>query len=114
GMAVGERALLATLGQTTITPRCPAEHKSGDIGIMICETYHSDADATLTNAQGFTEFSVSPVKSLAFGSYNRLHAYWCRATSSNMTSPTITTNNDGGSARIFTFRNCISAGDPTD
>lgn len=104
---------VATTG-TTLTPRWAVEHKAGDIGIMVVDTFSTDVAATLTDAQGFAEVTSSPGRSVFSTLFVRCHVYWCRATSSAMAAPTVTTNNGQGAARIFVIRGANPVGNPID
>lgn len=89
-------------------------HIIGDVAILLVQT--TNEAVTLSTAAGFVELGSSPqsIGVTLLPLATRLTAYWCRATSTSMTSPVVAASTDHNYARIFTFRGCVETGDPTE
>lgn len=96
-------------GTGTVAPAWPT-HASGDIGILLIQTY--DDNATLDTANGFE--LIGNAGGVDGAEKNYLTAYWCRATASNMAAPVVTDMGDHSYARIVTLRNATGTGDPVN
>jgi len=98
----------------SVTPPWPAGVQVGDIGIMVLSALGSN-NYTLTDAQGFVEAPDSP-QHLAGDDLNaRLQVWWCRATSTTPSAPTIgDVVDDAKIGIIFTVRGCVASGNPFD
>lgn len=83
-------------------------HLTDDVALLIV-TDENQA-ITLTTAAGFVELASSPQSTGGA----RLGVYWCRATSSSMTSPVVGNPGNHVIAQILTFRGCIGTGNPWD
>jgi hypothetical protein len=102
-----------TTGTGSIAPPWPT-HEVNDIALLIVET--ANEAVTLSDAQGFVEVTNSPQGTGTAGgtSATRLTVFWCRASSTSMTAPTIADPGDHCIGRILTFRHCRTTGDPWD
>ena len=87
-------------------------HLTNDIGLFILET--AGNSSTLTPPTGWTAVPGSPVVDVNTIDGSSLQVWWKRATSSSEAS--IATGGPGGhlSARIYTFRGCVTTGNPWD
>lgn len=85
-------------------------HVSGDVGLLVVE--HSGSDTTTAAPSGWTELPGSPLVDVASTAGSKLRVYWQRATSGAMANASVADATDHQVARIFTFRGCISAGNP--
>lgn len=94
----------AVSGTGAITPAWPA-HVEGDIGILLVESY--DAAATLTTANGFTQFATT-------GTNYETHitAFYARADSSAMSAPVVADSGDHAYGIIFVVRGAKTTGSP--
>lgn len=94
----------AVSGTGTISPAWPT-HAEGDIGILLVETY--DAAATLSTANGFTQFANA-------GTNYETHitAFYCVATSSAMSAPVVADNGDHAYGFIFVVRGAKTSASP--
>lgn len=101
-----------TIGAGAVAPPWPAGHQVGDLGFLFVET--ANQAAVLSDPQGFVETTGSPVGLGVAGAVAsvRITMFWCRATSTSMTAPTIATNGDHIISRISTVRNAVATGDP--
>jgi hypothetical protein len=103
-VAVGAEAA----GTGNISPAWPSGHQAGDIGLLLVEC-NGNQNANLGTAAGFAAVSNSPSVQ---GANTRLTAYWCRATGSSQSAPTVTDPGDHAYGVILVFRNCKTTGDP--
>lgn len=101
-------------GTGALKPRWGAEgeYQAGDIAILAVTGGQTNAAHSLSDAQGFVQ--IATVDSLYTTLHQRLTLYWCRATSSNMTPPTVADVGDFHAAKIFIFRGCVASGSPVD
>lgn len=100
-------------GIGAVSPAWPA-HIPGDIGVLVIESAGGEA-ANLTTPAGFAAFPApNPSLTGAGTAGTRVTAYWCRATSAAMASPTVTDPGDHVVAYIYTVRGCIRTGNPYD
>lgn len=100
---------------TSVSPAWPA-HAVGDIALLFVESGGGEA-VTLAVANGFTPVPNSPQATGAGTAGTRLTVFWARATSTTMAAPTVTVPAVANShiyARIITYRNVVSAGNPWD
>ncbi len=88
-------------------------HQAGDVALLFVESCGGQA-ATLSTPAGFVNVTNSPQATGTGTAGTRLTVFWCRATSSSMSSPTVANPGDHVYGRILTFRNVISTGDPWD
>src|SRR5689334_3798205 len=96
-----------------ITVPWPAGHQVGDVGILLIET--TTGASTVVSAAGFTALTNSPQSSSASGTATKLWAFWCRADSTSMASPTAgVSGNNHMLGVILTFRGCVASGDPVN
>lgn len=98
-----------------LSPAWPVGHQTNDIGLLILVGIGNNAYSLSTPA-GFVELPSSPQHDGASSLNARLHVWWCRATSSSMSAPTIqnATSADAKLAVIVTFRGCTASGNPWD
>lgn len=96
-----------------LTVAWPA-HQAGDIGLLVIEASGNNATVNITAPSGWQAVPGSPVTDLATIAGSKLQVWWKRAASNAETSVTVPDGGDHQIARIFTFRNCISTGDPWD
>lgn len=98
-----------------LSPAWPAGHQAGDIGLLILVGIGNN-NYSLSPAAGFVELPSSPQHDAASALNARVHVWWCRATSSAMSAPTITNavSADAKLAVIVTFRGCTATGNPWD
>jgi len=89
-------------------------HVANDIGLLVIETSGNDATISITTPTGWQAVPGSPVTDLATSAGSKLQVWWKRAVSSAETSVTVPDAGDHQIARIFTFRNCITTGNPWD
>lgn len=100
------------------SPAWPA-HAVDDIAILLVMQSIPDATApavpTLSPANGFARGALpTEVREVASESL-RVTAWYCRATSTSMSAPTVLLGDAGTqSTVIITFRGCTTSGDPTD
>lgn len=95
---------------STPSPTWPT-HQAGDIALLWL-SMDGDISAALTVAAGFAAISGADQK--AASGIPHLQLWWCRATSSSMTAPTIGDTPDDSQkyCGIITFRGCVASGDP--
>lgn len=92
-----------------ISPAWPA-HQADDIGLLLVE---SDEHVSLSVPAGFKPVDGGRVKAWASAGFHAtLTAYWCRATSNAMGSPTVDHAGSEVRACIITFRGCGTTGLP--
>lgn len=84
-------------------------HLSDDIALLICECEWNQT-VSLVTANGFAAVTGSP--STGGSEQTKLYMFWCRATSSSMSSPITNDPGDHIIGQIITFRGCILSGDP--
>lgn len=102
-------ALVSSSGEATVT--WPS-HSTGDIGLLLCET--ANETLSLATAAGFSSVSASPqgAGTAASQQATLLTAFWCRATSNQMTAPTLADPGSHVIARMFTVTGCVETGIP--
>lgn len=100
----------ADVGTVSASPAWPA-HIPGDIALLFAESEAENA-ISLSVAAGFSAVANSPQSTGTTTTGTRLTAFWCRATSDSMATPTVTGASDHVSAFIVTFRNCTRNGTP--
>lgn len=88
-------------------------HAAGDIAFLVVEADAADTIA-LSVPSGFVEIPNSALSGAVAGSASTLAVFWCRATSSSMTSPVLAAVTDHQGAVIVTYRGCVATGDPWD
>lgn len=93
-----------------ISPAWPT-HAAGDIAFLIVES-PGPQNVTLTTPAGFKPLTYGLGTAQSGGT--RLTVWWCRATSSSMSSPTVTPAADHSDAAIVTVRGAIADGDPVE
>jgi hypothetical protein len=101
--------VLQTSSGQTQTVAWPT-HLTNDIGLFILET--SGNSSTLTPPTGWTAVPGSPVVDVNTIDGSSLQVWWKRATSSSEASIATGAPGDHLSARIYTFRGCVTTGNP--
>lgn len=109
-------AAQAALGGTDLTVPWPT-HAVGDIALLWVQ--RCNETITLSTPAGFTLITGSAAGTAGSNNSQNTNVYWCRATSTSMTSPVVsnplsTAANSYAIARITTYRGCLASGDPTD
>jgi len=89
-------------------------HLAGDIGILVIETSGNGATLDITTPAGWAAVPGSPVTDVATTAGSKLQVWWKRAESASEDDVTIPDSGNHQIARIYTFRNCISTGNPWD
>ena len=102
----------AQSGTGAITVAWPA-HQAGDIALLFVESCGGQA-ATLSTPAGFANVTNSPQATGSGTNGTRITVFWCRATSSSMSSPTVADPGNHVYGRILTFRNVVATGNPWD
>ena len=102
----------AVSGTGNITVAWPT-HQVGDIGLLFVESCGGQA-ASLSPSAGFVNVTNSPQYTGTGTSGTRLTVFWCRATSTSMSSPTVTDPGNHVYGIILTFRSVVTTGDPWD
>lgn len=87
-------------------------HLANDIGLLVIEC--GGEGTTLTPPAGWAAIPSTPVTSVATTAGSKLHVWWKRAASSAEAAVATGDSGDHQVARIFTFRGCITTGDPWD
>jgi hypothetical protein len=107
----GASALLGST--TTLQVPWPAGHQAGDIGFLLVENAN-DAIPSLSDAQGFTNATPTGEGAGTGGgaTASRLQLFWCRATSSSMTGPTIADPGDHTLGQMVLIRGAKQSGSP--
>lgn len=100
-------------GTAAITVAWPT-HLANDIGILVIEKSGNDTTINITNPSGWAQVPGSPVVDVASTAGSKLQVWWKRAASSSETSVSVPDGGDHQIARIFTFRHCITTGNPWD
>ena len=107
--AVGAQQNSATASQNVSWPT----HQTNDIGLMVIET--SGGGTTLTPPTGWAAIPGTPVVDVATAAGSKLHVWWKRAASSAEAAvATGFGTSDHVVSRIYTFRGCITTGNPWD
>jgi hypothetical protein len=89
-------------------------HAIDDIGILVVKTAGGQP-ASLTTAHGFVDTPDSPQDSTGSGAGScSLSCYWCRATSTTMSSPVVADSGNHQYGVIFTIRGCVASDNPYD
>ncbi len=99
-------------GTGAVSPAWPA-HAIDDIALLFVESTGGQA-ATLSTPAGFVEIANSPQATGTGTNGTRLTAFWARATSTAMATPTVADPGDHVIAQILTYRGAITTGDPWD
>jgi len=102
----------AQSGTGAITVAWPT-HQANDIALLFVESCGGEA-VTLSTPAGFANVTNSPQATGAGTAGTRITVFWCRATSSSMSSPTVDDPGDHVYGVILTFRGVIATGDPWD
>ena len=102
----------AVSGTGTITVAWPT-HQAGDIALLFVESCGGQA-VTLSTPAGFAAVTNSPQSTGTGTDGTRLTVFWCRATSSSMSSPVVADPGNHVYGRILTFRGVITTGNPWD
>ncbi len=101
-----------------VSPAWPT-HAINDIALLFVESSGCDA-ATLSTAAGFAAVTNSPQATWGGTCFfpsptgTRITVFWARATSTSMGAPTVADPGNHVYARILTYRDVISTGDPWD
>lgn len=93
-----------------VSPAWPT-HQSGDIAFLVVECAGPQF-ITLVTASGFQPLTYGLATAQSAGT--RLTVWWCRATSSSMTAPTVKASSNHVDAAIVTVRGAITDGDPVE
>ena len=102
----------AQSGTGNITVPWPT-HQTGDVALLFIESCGGQA-ANLSPSAGFVNVLNSPQSTGTTTNGTRLTVYWCRATSSSMSSPTVTDPGNHVYGRILTFRGVTTTDNPWD
>ncbi len=102
-------AVSATTG--TLTVAWPV-HAINDVGLLYVVSSGGGTTQTLNTANGFTLIDTQSTGTGTAGT--KISVYWCRATSTAMSSPVVTAGTDFKYGVISTFRGCRTTGDPYD
>ncbi len=98
-----------------VTPAWPSGHDSGDIALLFIESSCGESTPTLGTAAGFALVDTQDTTCTSTTTGTRLTVYWARATSTAMTSPTVTnSSNNHLIAQILVYRGALDTGDPWD
>jgi hypothetical protein len=103
----------AQSGINALTVAWPT-HLTNDIGILVVETGGEGTTLTITAPTGWVAVTGSPVTAVATNAGSKLQVFWKRAASGAETSVTVPDSGDHQVARIFTFRGCVTSGNPWD
>lgn len=87
-------------------------HLTNDIGLVVIET--SGNSATLTPPAGWAAVPGTPVTDVATIAGSKLHVWWKRAASSAEAAVATGAATDHIIARLYTFRGCVTTGNPWD
>jgi hypothetical protein len=87
-------------------------HLTDDIGLVVIET--SGNSANLTPPAGWAAIPSTPVTDVATTAGSKLHVWWKRAASSAEAAVATGAATDHIVARLFTFRGCVTTGNPWD
>jgi hypothetical protein len=87
-------------------------HLTNDIGLVVIET--SGNSANLTPPAGWAAIPGTPVTDVATTAGSKLHVWWKRAASSAEAAVATGAATDHIVARLFTFRGCVTTGNPWD
>jgi hypothetical protein len=86
-------------------------HLTNDIGLIVTEI--AGNSPTLTPPAGWTAIPGTPVSDTAgLASGSKLHVWWKRAASASEASVATGSTTDHLVARLFTFRGCVTTGNP--
>jgi hypothetical protein len=102
----------AQSGTGAITVAWPT-HLAGDIALLFVESCGGQA-VTLTTPAGFANVLNSPQYTGTGTAGTRITVFWCRATSSSMSSPIVGDPGNHVYGRILTFRGVTTTGNPWD
>ena len=103
-------------GTGTLSPAWPT-HAVDDIAILLVSAYKIGADpgaATLSTSAGFVAITGASDLTTTGANNNRVTAFWCRATSTSMATPTVADAHDLANSVIITVRGCVNSGNPYD
>ena len=90
----------------------PAGHQVGDVAILIVET--ANQPASLATPAGFTYIGGSGTGTGGLSTASRIDVWWCRATSTSMSSVGIGDSGNHQVALMVTFRGCVATDEPYD
>jgi hypothetical protein len=110
---VFQAAGTAQSGINALTVAWPS-HLTNDIGILVIETGGEGATLSITAPTGWVAITGSPVTDVATTAGSKLQVWWKRAASAAETSVTVPDSGDHQVAMIYTFRGCITTGNPWD
>lgn len=102
----------AANGIGAVSPAWPT-HATDDVALLFVESCGGEP-VTLSTPAGFTAISNSPVATGTGTAGTQLSVFWCRATSSSMSAPTVADPGDHVYAVIVTYRNCAKGVTPID
>ncbi len=85
-------------------------HLANDIGLVVIET--SGNSANLTPPTGWAAIPGTPVTDVATTAGSKLHVWWKRAASAAEASVATGAATDHIVARLYTFRGCVTTGNP--
>lgn len=89
-------------------------HQTNDIGLLVIETTGNGLTINITTPSGWAAVPGSPVTDVATTAGSKLQVWWKRAASASETAVTVPDSGFHQIARIFTFRDCITTGNPWD
>lgn len=87
-------------------------HLINDIGLVVIET--SGDSANLTPPAGWAALPGTPVTDVATSTGSKLHVWWKRAASAAEAAVATGAGTDHILARLYTFRGCVTTGNPWD
>ena len=96
---------------SSLTLTWPA-HVADDVGLIVIET--SGASTTLSPPSGWTNVPSTPVIDVATTAGSTLYVWWKRAESSSEATVATGATGDHIVTRLFTFRGCVTTGNPWD
>ncbi len=99
---------------TTMTASWPT-HSANDVALLVIETEDTAASINFGSSANFVQVTNSPQTALSGASLGtKLWLYWCRASGSAQEAVTFEDSGNHQCARIITFKNCITTGNPWD
>lgn len=104
----------STVGLPSTNPVQWPSHAVNDIGILVIETSADDSTFSVTTPVGWQSVPGSPVTDVANANGSKLQVWWKRAASASEAGVEIPDTGNHQIGAIFTFRDCISSGNPWD
>jgi hypothetical protein len=101
-------------GLSALSPAWPLNHLTNDIGILVVETGGEGSTLTISTPAGWATVPGSPVTDVATTAGSKLQVFWKRAASASEANAQVPDSGDHQTARIITFRGCVTTGNPWD